>query len=116
MNNNRYDTVALKLNLQSSLTPQTTSPSSQNVFYLNPGGMSGVPNEMWHLLSSLYQAEENDADNDTPIEQNHPDDQSPVEVGMEECELLYSYVQSKLNKLQSTQQRFSPLFPFLSFF
>jgi hypothetical protein len=115
MEKNKHDTVALKLNLQSSLSPScpVAPKSSQSVFYLKPGGMSGVPEEMWRLLSSLYQADNDEKGNEDSSNKQESDGDmvpSPVEIGIEECELLFSFVQSKLQKLQSTQQRSEPFF------
>ena len=50
LKDNKFDQVSLKLNIQSN-------KSQYNMFYLESGGISGVPKEMWRILSNYFQSE-----------------------------------------------------------
>ena len=110
--NNRHDSLTLKLMCRSATTTSSSSSSSSSnssnteriarkdgsnvlersgIYYVGRGGLEGIPKELWRALSSLI-AEDEDTDQD-----------QPVEVGIEECQILHDFIAKKLTQLKASK-------------
>ena len=61
------------------------------IYYVGRGGLEGIPKELWRTLSSLI-AEGDDTELDQPIE-----------VGIEEFQILHDFITKKMAQLDSSK-------------
>lgn len=101
--NNIHDAIALK--------PMCRGPKGEannlGMFYVGCGGMEAVPPELWRALSSLIpdDAPVESSDNEQRETSLAPSEHQPVEVGMDEVEILHGFIEKKLNLLEASQER-----------
>jgi len=76
-------------------------------FYLNRGGLDGVPRDLWEILSRYGWDE---GDKDDLIESREGGDEEQIAVGLEECLLLRDFLTHKLGMLEATEHLCLKLF------
>ena len=98
---NINDSIAVKL------VQKTATESRSSLFYITTGGFDGVPKELLTTLSKML--DDCNAEGDDVIAQNDNDHDSegvmPIEIGLEEFEMLKEYLEKKLQSLVDSQAR-----------
>eukprot|EP01034_Spumella_vulgaris_P034158 gene34158-42118_t len=123
---NPFDSIAVTLKaavepsaqVSSSSSFSTSSVKNLGVFHIEAGGINGVPQELWTMLSKLGGGDETHGDDKQSRKNNSgrgagdsdsSDEETPeeagIEVGVEECAILRDYLAGKRVAFERIMER-----------